>query len=360
MGGERVTIQDVAKRAGVSLGTASRVLNGHAAVGPEMRARVEQAIVDLGYRPNAVAQSMRRGDSRAIGIMLREFTLPVLANFIQAVQHVLRGAGYSLILAGSGDQREREIELLGALSSRRIDGLILTTSSEADEDLLRTREALQFPVVLLDRTVPSSFDALLIDHRTGVRRAVEHLLKLGHRRIALLTGSENVRPAAERVRGYRDAFRRAGIAPDPDLIRAQSFNADFGYKETLAMLGRQPPTALIAGGIAMLPGVLRAVREKGLRVPEDISIIGTCDSDLAELATPPVNVLRWDYGLLGKAAAELLLDRLKGDRHRPARRVKVDAELVIRGSCGPPPERAKRRRKGKRPMTRTTRSGVSP
>lgn len=358
MKGDRVTIHDVAKRAGVSVGTASRVLNGYANVGPEMRARVEQAIVDLGYRPNAVAQSMRRGHSRAIGIMLREFTLPVLASFIQAAQQVLRSAGYSLILAGSGDQREREIELLDALSSRRIDGLILTTSSEADEDLLRRREALQFPVVLLDRSVPSSFDALLIDHRTGVRRAVEYLLELGHRRIALITGSLNVRPAAERVRGYKDAFRRAGIAPDPDLILAGSFSAEFGYKETLAMLGRRPPTALIAGGIAMLPGVLRALREEGLRVPEDISIIGTCDSDLAELGTPPISVLRWDYALLGKTGAELLLDRLNGDRHRPPRRIKVDAELVIRGSCAPPLKRAKRLSKGQ--MKRTLRSGDSP
>jgi LacI family transcriptional regulator len=357
MGAERVTIQDVAKRAGVSLGTVSRVLNGQKSVGPEIRARVEQAIIDLGYRPNAVAQSMRRGNSRAVGIMLREFTLPVLAGFIKAVQQVLRGAGYSLILAGSDDQREREIELLDALSSRRIDGLILTTSSEADEDLLQRRAALQVPVVLLDRTVPATFDALLIGHRAAVRRAVEYLLKLGHRRIALLTGAESVRPAAERVLGYRDAFERAGIELDLDLIRARNFGAEFGYRETLILLGRRPPpTALIAGGIAMLPGVLRAVRERGLRIPDDVSIIGSCDSDLAELGTPPVSVLRWDYARLGRVAAELLLERIEGDRNGPPRQIEVDAELVIRGSCGPPPAR---RRNEQGQMKRTLRSEVS-
>jgi LacI family transcriptional regulator len=358
MTGERVTIQDVALRAGVSLGTASRVLNGHKAVNPEMRARVEQAIVELGYRPNAVAQSMRRGTSRAIAIMLREITLPVLASFVKAAQQVLRGAGYSLILAGSDDQRERELELLDALSTRRVDGLILTTASEADADLLRMREALRVPVVLLDRTTPASFDALLVDHRAGMREAIDYLLRLGHRRIALLTGSENVRPAAERVLGYRDAFDAAGIPVDPALIRTRSFTAEFGYEESLALLGgRAPPTALIAGGIAMLPGVLRAVRAKGLGVPDDISIIGSCDSDLAELASPPVSVLRWDYAMLGKAAAELLLDRLERDRDRPARRIEIGAELVIRGSCAPPP---KRLRKPTGSTTRMLQTGVSP
>lgn len=357
---ERITIQHVAKRAKVSLGTASRVLNGNKSVSPEIRTRVERAIMDLDYRPNAVAQSMRRGNSRAVGLMLREFTLPVLASFVRAVQNVLRGAEYSLILAGSEDQRQRELELLAALSSRRIDGLILTTSSEADEDLLRSREALQVPVVLLDRSVPASVDALLIDHRAGIRQAVSYLLNLDHRRIALLTGSENVRPAAERVLGYRDAFEEAGMKPAPDLIRTESFTAEFGYKETLTLLGRQaPPTALIAGGIAMLPGVLRAVRQKGLRVPEDVSIIGTCDSDLAELGTPPISVVRWDYAVLGRAAAELLLDRLQGDRHRPPHRIEVEAELVIRGSCAPPPDVSRRRRGGQERTTRKLRSGVS-
>ena len=337
MGAERVTIQEVAKRAGVSLGTVSRVLNGQKTVGPEIRARVERAICDLGYRPNALAQNMRRGHSRAVGIMLREFTLPVLAGFIKAVQQVLRSAGYSLILAGSDDQREREIELLDALSSRRIDGLILTTSSEADEELLERQEALQIPVVLLDRTVPANCDALLIDHRTVVCRAVEYLLSLGHRRIALLTGSESVRPAAERVLGYRDAFAQAGVELDPDLIRTRSFTTEFGYRETLVLLSRRPPpTAFIAGGIAMLPGVLRAVRERGLRVPDDVSVIGSCDSDLAELGTPPISVLRWDYVRLGRVAAELLLERLEGDRNGPPRRITVEAELIIRGSCAPP------------------------
>jgi LacI family transcriptional regulator len=334
---ERPTIKDVARKAGVSLGTASRVLNGHRSVSAAMRERVEQAILDLGYRPDAVAQSMRRGATRTIGIVIRDITVPVLASFVKAAQDVLQDAGYTLIVAGSEDRRERELEVLNAFSRRRIDGLIMTTSSERDPVLLKAREALRIPVVLFDRETPTNFDAVLLGHREGMRRALEHLLDLGHRRIALLTGSEAVRPSSERVLGYQDAFKARGLAFDPELVRTQSFTADFGYVETSALLGqRRPPTAIIAGGIAMMPGTLRAIRTHGLKVPDDVSLVAGSDSDLAELATPPITAVRWSYAELGKAAAQLVLDRLERDPDLPPRRIRFPTELVIRASCAPP------------------------
>jgi LacI family transcriptional regulator len=334
---ERPTIKDVARKAGVSLGTASRVLNGHKSVSPEMRARVEQAILALGYRPDAVAQSMRRGATRTNCIIIHDITIPVLASFVKSAQDVLQDAGYTLIIAGSEDRRERELEVLNVFSRRRIDGLIMTTASERDPVLLKAREALRIPVVLLDRETPAHFDAVLIGHRDGTRRAVEHLLDLGHRRIALLSGTETVRPSAERVLGYQDAFKARGLELDPELIRTQSFTADFGYVETSALLGlKRPPTAILAGGIAMMPGTLRAIRAHGLKVPDDISLIAGSDSDLAELATPPITAVRWSYAEIGKAAAQLVLDRLERDPDRPPRRIRFSTELVIRESCAPP------------------------
>jgi LacI family transcriptional regulator len=336
----RPTIRDVARAAGVSLGTASRALNGHKSVSQAMRARVEQAIVDLGYRPDAVAQSMRRGATRTVGIVIRDITVPVLAGFVKSVQDVLHEAGYALVIAGSEDRHEREVDLLNVLSHRRVDGLIMTTAAERDPMLLAAREAVRMPVVLLDRELPPSFDAVLVAHREGMRQAVSYLLDLGHRRIALLTGSEMVRPAAERVLGYQDAFRDRGLALDPELIRARNFTADFAYVESAALFSqRRPPTAIIAGGIAMLPGILRAARAHGLRIPDDVSVIGASDSDLAELATPPVTVVRWSYAELGKAAAQLILDRLQRDPDRPPRRIKFPSELMIRASCAAPARR---------------------
>jgi LacI family transcriptional regulator len=328
------TIKDVARKAGVSLGTASRVLNRHQSVSEAMRARVEQAIVDLGFRPDAVAQSMRRGATQTIGIVIRDITVPVLAGFVKSIQDVLYEAGYTLVIAGSEDRRERELDLLNRLARRRVDGLVMTTSSERDPMLLKAREGLRIPVVLLDRDTPADFDAVLVAHRDGIRRALDHLLDLGHRRVALLTGPGSVRPAAERILGYEDAFSARGLAVDPTLIRTGSFTGEFAYIETSDLLGRgDRPTAIIAGGIAMLAGTLRAVRAHGLRIPEDISIIGGCDSDLAELAAPPVTVLRWSYAEIGKAAAQLLLDRIERDPNRPPRRIKFPTELVIRASC---------------------------
>jgi LacI family transcriptional regulator len=337
---ERPTIKHVARKAGVSLGTASRVLNGHASVSGEMRARVERAILDLGYHPDAVAQSMRRGATRTIGIVIRDITVPVLAGFVKSAQDVLQDAGYTLIVAGSEDRPERELDVLSVLSRRRIDGLIMSTASERDPALLEAREALRIPVVLLDRETPAEFDAVLIGHREGMRRAVDHLLDLGHRRVALLTGAETVRPAAERVLGYQDAFKARGLELDPEFLRTRSFTADFGYLETSSLLGQaHPPTAIIAGGIAMMAGTLRAIRALGLEVPRDVSLVAGCDSDLAELATPPVTAVRWSYAEIGKAAAQLVLDRLEHDPERPTRRVRFATDFVIRQSCAPPRER---------------------
>jgi LacI family transcriptional regulator len=334
---QRPTIKDVARKAGVSLGTASRVLNGHKSVSEAMRGKVERAIRELGFRPNAVAQSMRSGATRTIGIVIRDITVPALAGFVKSAQDVLQDAGYTLFIAGSEDRRERELEILSAFSRRRIDGLIMTTSSESDPGLLKAREGLRIPVVLLDRQLPETFDAVMIAHREGTRRAVEHLLDLGHRRVALLTGPETVRPAAERVLGYRDAFRARGMEIDSELIRTHGFNSEFGYVETSALLGqRWPPTAIISGGIAMLAGTLRAVRAHGLRIPQDVSLLAGGDSDLAELATPAITVVRWNFGEIGRAAAQLILDRIERHPDWPPRRITFPTELVLRGSCAPP------------------------
>ncbi len=334
---ERPTIKDVARKAKVSLGTASRVINGNKSVRDEIRTRVEQAITELGYHPDAVAQSMRRGATRTIGIVIRDITVPVLASFVKSAQEVLSDAGYTLIVASSEDRRERELEILNAFSRQRISGLIIATASERDPQLLKARESLGAPVVMLDRENPAAFDAVLVAHREGTRRAVEHLLDLGHRRIALLTGSEAVRPSTDRVLGYQDAFGARGIELDPDLIRTSSFSPDSSYVETSALLGQpKAPTAIIAGGIAMLPGSLRAIRAHSLRIPDDISLIGTCDSDLAELATPAITIIHYDFAEIGKAAAQFVLDRIERDPERPPRRVKFATQLILRASCASP------------------------
>lgn len=331
------TILDVAKAAGVSLGTASRVINGHESVNPTMKAKVERTIRQLGYRPDAVAQSMRRKATRAIGIMVRDFTVPGFVNFVKSVQGILYEAGYVLILAGSDDKVERESEILKVFSERRADGLVLTTAVESDRELTKARLELTVPVVMLDREPLENHDAILIAHREGMLQAMRYLFELGHRRIALVTGDPAMRPARERILGYTDAYRISGHAFDPSLIRTRNFTPEYAFAETSALLSNpKPPTAIIAGGVAMLRGVLRAVSICNLAIPRDVSVIGSTDSDLSELMVPAVTVVQVDYHSIGVESAQLLLDRLNSKVQRAGQIVKFGSSLIIRQSCAPP------------------------
>jgi LacI family transcriptional regulator len=332
-----LTIRDVAKAASVSLGTVSRVLNQHETVSAEIRQRVERAIRSLGYTPNAVAQSMRSQHTRTVGCIIRDINLPALAAFVRAAHDVLFQAGYVLLLTNSEGQRHREMELVSLLSSRRADALIIAHHSEQDEQLHLLLKSAEIPVVLVDREYPAWADAVMVDHRGGVRRATEHLLQLGHRRISLITGSTNLFPARERIAGFEAAHKAFAVKLAPDLIRKESFLSDYAFQQTSILIGmKAPPTAIVAGGIDVLPGILRAVRARGLTVPKDISIVAASDSDLAQLSDPPITVESWDYAEVGRIAAQLVLERMNRAGGTEPRRILVPAELVQRGSCAPP------------------------
>ena len=332
-----ITIRDVAKKAGVSLGTASRVINGTANVAPEFKKKVDQAIRSLGYEPNRMAQGLRSKQSHAIGVIVRDITIPALANFVRAVQDQLERAGYTLLITCSDDRKDRELALLNSFKRRQMDGVVILSASDEDTDLVRARAAFAAPVVLFDRHSPSSLDAVLLDHYGGIRRSIDYLSGLGHRRICLVTGSEQVFPGRERVRAFRDGISSFhGLADSARLVSARGFDAQTAFVETMQMLGRDPaPTAIIAGGISMLPGVLRAIRSRGLVVPQDISVISVGDSDLAVLSEPAVTVLKWDYADLGHAVVQLLLRRIREPRAE-RERVTFPVDFVVRGSCAAP------------------------
>ena len=333
----KVTIKDVAQAAGVALGTASRVINRASNVAPKIRKRVEAAIEQLSYQPDVLAQSMRKGSTRTIGIIIRDITLPAFASFVRAAQEELEGLGYAILITCSGDRRDRELELLKLLSSRRVDGLIMTSCSESDKELLSARASFGAPVVMLDRTPDGDIDSLVMAHSEGMRQATEYLLGLGHGRVALITGSREVHSARDRIDGFVTAHNDAGVAVDDSLIRAKNFGGEYGFIETSALLGADnAPTAIIAGGIAMLPDILRAIRARGLSIPDDISIIGGGDSDLAMLATPPITVVRWDYAEVGRAAALRLSERLATSTAMQPQKLVFPTEFVVRASCGPP------------------------
>ncbi|MCA1454223.1 LacI family DNA-binding transcriptional regulator [Bradyrhizobium sp. BRP22] len=335
--GSKLTIRDVATAAGVSTGTVSRVLNANATVRPDVRRKVQRAIDELGYAPNAVARSMRIRSTHTIGCILREINIPQLAGFVKAAHDVLDDEGFSLVISNSEGREERERELLSRLSSRQADGVMMGPYTPIEGEFEAFLRELDIPIVLIDRAKPPWADAVMADHAGGMRAAVDHLLDLGHRRIALITGERGLYPASERIRGYREAYEARGLAPDPSLIQAGSFLPGAGFRITSAMLGqRNPPTAVISGGIDMLSGVLRAVRGRGLRIPDDVSIIASGHSELAELVTPPIAVIGWDQGEIGRIAAGMLLDRIRNHDVQEARHVLVPSEFIPRASVGPP------------------------
>lgn len=335
--GSKLTIRDVATAAGVSTGTVSRVLNANATVHPDIRRKVQRAIDDLGYTPNAVAQSMRIRSTHTIGCILREINIPQLAGFVKAAHDVLDEVGFSLLISNSEGRKERERELLSRLSRRQADGVMMGPYTPVAGEFEAFLRDLDIPIVLIDRDQPDWTDAVMADHAEGMRVAVSHLLDLGHRRVALITGDAGLYPARERVRGYQEAFAARNLEPDPSLVHAGSFLPGAGFRITSALLGqRNPPTAIISGGIDMLSGVLRAVRGRGLRIPEDVSLIASGHSELAELVSPAVAIIGWDQAEVGRIAAGMLLDRIRNDGPREPRRVLVPNEFIPRASLGPP------------------------
>ncbi|MCX7310164.1 MAG: LacI family DNA-binding transcriptional regulator [Alphaproteobacteria bacterium] len=330
------TIREVAVAADVAIGTVSRVLNGHKSVSDDVRRRVLKAIKKLKYEPDRVAQSMRLGVTRTVAFATRDISIPGFGAIVNAAEEALRSNGYTLLLAMTDERKERELNLLRIFQQRRVDAVIMATSSEDDTELSKRIRSADIPIVLLDRENPLQLDAVTLDHRRGIRAATEYLRGFGHTRIALLTGNPSTRPAHERIAGFKEASSHLGKHANHSIIRTGAFSAEFGFREASSLLsGATRPTAIIAGGMAMLAGVLQAVRARGLKIPDDVSVIAGADSDLAALATPSITAVRWSGTDEGRMAVQLLLNRL-GNRSAPVQRVMISTELIPRESCGPP------------------------
>lgn len=334
--GRRSTIKDVAKAARVSAGTVSRVTSNNPTVQPHIRSRVMAAIKKLGYRPSAAAQSMRTSASKLIGCIVSDFSNPLYSATLRAAEPVLSDMGYTLIIASSDDRIDREIALFETFARRRVDGVIAVLSSEDDPTLLQTIESAGFPVLLMEREPHFAADMIATDHSGGMRDAVTHLIGLGHKRIALVTGSTQTRSGRDRAAGYRAAHAAAAVPVDEALLRCESLTTEFALEETKRLMAlANPPTAIIAGGNLMLAGVLRALKALGKAIPADISVISSGATELAELASPPVTVIRWDLAAFGREAANLMLHRVSNPA-APARKVIVPCELALRDSCAGP------------------------
>ncbi len=333
---KRASMREVADLADVAISSVSRVLSGHPDVSADMRERVLDAVNQLEYEPDFLAQSLRRGATLSVGYVVGDISNPLIATITSGAESVLRQAGYSMLLMNSENDPELDAAHIRFFQARRVDGMILSLASERQQETLDVLDQVDVPVIMVDRDVDAQLDASIVrnDHKAGMRAAVDHLLDLGHRRIVLITGGLDLWPVRERIAGMAQAVTARGV-PDETVSLVGSLSAEHGERSTEQVLAMDPrPTAIIAGGNQVLAGCIRSLHRHGIRIPDDISLV-TCDEvDLSELHAPPIASIARDTLRLGNTAAELLLERINGGEPRT---VLLPTTFNPRPSCGPVP-----------------------
>jgi LacI family transcriptional regulator len=324
---DRPTMVDVARTAGVSLKTVSRVVNEEAGVRRETESRVRDAVEALGYRANDIARNLRRGrSSTTLGLVIEDVRNPFYSGIARAVEEVALRHGYVVITANSDEDPASEQTAVAALLERRVGGLLIVPAGR-DHAYLNDEVRLGTPAVFMDRPTDSiSADEVLLDNVGGATRATEHLMAYGHRRIGVVGDPPSVSTIAERVSGYQETLDRAGIPIDESLIRVGAHDVRASEAATRELLALdEPPTAIFATNNRACIGVLHALRA----TDSAIALVGFDDFELADLLK--VTVVRHDPREMGWRAAELLFARIAGDE-RPHQRVVLPTELVVRGS----------------------------
>ncbi len=328
-----VTIKDVAREAGVSVATVSRVWNDADFVSPETRQRVAEVAARLGYSPHGAARSLITRTTFALGVLRPDLYGEFFSEIIRGIDHVVRAAGYHILVSSSHESKD---EIDAALRSMRgrVDGMIIMSSDLEAQRTLRTLQG-SFPVVLLNGDAESkAFDTITIENHEGARAMTRHLVARGHRRIAMIAGPERNHDAAERLRGYRTTLTENRIELDESLVVQGDFSELSGHLAVTQLLALESrPTAIFAANDSMAIGALSALRENDLRVPHDMAVAGFDDIPLARYMNPPLSTVHVDISQLGARAAALLLLSLQKNG-RPHQHLQLSTTLVIRASCG--------------------------
>ncbi|MEV6400167.1 LacI family DNA-binding transcriptional regulator [Streptomyces sp. NPDC051907] len=326
------SIKDVAAAAGVSVATVSRVLNNAASVSTEARARVLAAVEALGYRPNAVARSLRTDQTRTLGLVISDVLNPYFTELARSVEEEARERGYSVIIGNADERPELQDHHVRTLLDRRIDGLLLSPTDGASPLLLDAARA-GTPMVFVDRWIPGvDVPVVRADGRAAVRDLVAHLYALGHRRLAIIAGPAATTTGSERVAAFREALREHGLALPEAYTGQGDFQADSGRRATERFLALpEPPEAVFAADNLMALGALDAIRAAGLRIPHDIALAAFDDIRWFAHTDPPITAISQPTGELGRAAVRALTDRIEG---RLPQSVTLPARLVVRRSCG--------------------------
>lgn len=329
-------VKDVARLAGVSVATVSRVLNDSAAVTGETRARVLEAVAELGYRPNAVARSLRTDTTRTIGLVIGDILNPFFTELARAVEDEARRSGYSVVIGNADERPERQDHYVRTLLEQRVDGLLLCPTAEITP-LVRDVVRDGAPLVFLDRTLPGlDVPTVRADGAEAIGALVAHLRGLGRRRVAFISGPALLSTGRERTEAFRAAMRANGLDVPEEYLVAGDFRAGSGRETAARLLDLpEPPEVIFAGDNLMALGALDEIRARGLRIPADVGLASYDDVPWFAHLEPPVTAIEQPVQELGRRAVRALLDRVE---RRPVEPAVLAARLVVRRSCGEAPE----------------------
>jgi DNA-binding LacI/PurR family transcriptional regulator len=335
---QRPKMTDVARVVGVSAATVSRVLAGvDGASSEKTAAEIRQAAKDLGYVVNGVAASLRNQQTRSVGLVIADVGNPFYGLLASGVENRLSEAGYGVILGNTSNSVEHEKELVRLLIGKRVDALVVATSSRTGGHIQEAID-LGMKVVLVDSDLPEiQADAVLIDNAAISESAVKYLIEMGHTEIGIITARLEASSDRERMEGYDRALRKQGLKSDPLLCACGESTFDGGRRAAIQLLNlHRPPTALFATNNLMTVGALVALGEAGLSLPRDMSIIGFDDMEWYGIANPPVTAIRQPAYEMGRVAAERLLATMRRHRASKPQRLLLETELIIRQSVMPP------------------------
>jgi LacI family transcriptional regulator len=330
------TIHDVAKRAGVAPITVSRVINNSGYISQETRYRVEQAISALGYVPNALARGLRSKRTNTLALVMTDITNPFFTNIARGVEDIASEAGFSVIFCNTDESEPEEFKSAHIMAEKQVDGILLVPAC-SNSRTVEFLKSVDIPVVLLDRRVPDvEIDVVRCDSIAGAYELVQLLISLGHKRIAIISGQRGVSTAEDRVIGYHQAMTEAGLEEN-EQVYFGSFTQACGYEFTKkALTLPYPPTAFLGANNFISIGIMKALRNQKLRVPEDVTLVGFDDLPLPLFIDEPfLTVAVQPAYEMGKKATELLLNRLLGKAPEECLEVILPIEIIQRKSSGP-------------------------
>lgn len=335
-----ITLKDVAAAAKVSRATAARALNSYGYVGDETAARVVEVADSLGYRANRVAQALRRGQLPLVGYVPADIQNPFFARIAHDLEVELRKQGHNLLIASSEEDVATEKELLGSLRALSVRGYILAPTSATDNQHVVDLSHEGTPIVLIDRVAKNvRCDSVVVDNKGGACEAVDYLIANGHRCIGLLRDESRIFTAQERLAGYQKSLTVHGIGIDEALVSVSRSTVEHAIEATIRLFsGRNRPTALFTVDSLMTQGALLALRSMGLSIPQDVSLVGFDDFNLATFTDPQITVVAQPIAEIGPLAAQLLLERLAGKKMAP-RHKRFPTRLIVRGSVSNPKKR---------------------